>query len=86
MASMALVALAAAVVALGLVAVSGVLVWRAIGGLRHGLTAARERLEPYRAELAAEQATLRLELEGLQRRCQGPAGGGRPPRRSPEAP
>lgn len=71
MATMVVVALAAAVVALGLVVVSGVLVWRSIGGLRQGLAAARERVEPYRNELAAEQATLRLELEGLQRRQQG---------------
>lgn len=70
MATMVMVALAAAVVAVGLVAVSGVLVWRAIGGLRQGFAAARERVEPYRNELAAEQATLRLELEGLQRRRQ----------------
>lgn len=72
MATMVVVALAAAVVAVGLVAVSGVLVWRAIAGLRQGLAAARERVEPYRSELAAEQATLQLELEGLQRRWQGP--------------
>lgn len=78
MATMVVVALAAAVVALGLVVVSGVLVWRAIGGLRQGLAAARQRVEPYRSELAAEQATLRLELEGLQRRQQGV--GQRPPR------
>lgn len=71
MATMVIVALAAAVVVVGLVVVSGVVLWRSLGGLRQGLTAARERLEPYRNELTAEQATLRLELEGLQRRPQG---------------
>lgn len=68
MAPMVLVALAAAVFAVGLVVVSAVLVWRSIGGLRQAITAATDRVEPLRTELAAEQATLQLELEGLRRR------------------
>lgn len=75
MATMVLVTLAAAVFAVGLVVVSAVMAWRSVGGLRRALAAARDRLAPYRGELAAEQATLRLELEGLQRRWQAGRGG-----------
>lgn len=68
MATMVLVAIAAAVFAVGLVGVSAGLAWRSVGGLRQTVTAARERLAPYRDEFVAEQATLQLEMDGLRRR------------------
>lgn len=68
MATMVLVATAAALFAVGLVGVSAVLVWRSVGGLRQTVTSARERVAPYRDELAAEQATLQLEMDALRRR------------------
>lgn len=71
MATMVLVAIAAALFAVGLVGISAGLVWRSLGGLRQTVIAAGERVAPYRDELAAEQATLQLEVDGLRRRWQG---------------
>lgn len=76
---MVVVALTAAVLAVGLVVVSAMMVWRSVRSLRATVDTARGRLGPLSDELAAEQATLQLELDGLQRRMSGDRRDGRQP-------
>lgn len=71
MPAMVIVALAVAVLTVGLVVVAAVMLRRSLGDLRRRVYAAQQQLEPLRRELEAEQATFHLERDGLQRRRQG---------------
>ena len=71
MAVMVVVALAAAMIALGLVVTAVVVLWRAGRDLVHRGGDAVARLTPLRDELLAEQATFQLETDALGRRLRG---------------
>lgn len=79
MPAMVIVVAAVAVFTLGLVGVAVVVIRRSLLDLRRTVDVARQELEPLRQQLEAEQATMQLELDGLQRRQRGDRDAPAPP-------